>query len=113
MGRAPFSHFVVTQGGKPCVLVKHPPLAPEGVLLVANGHQPTRFLCEREALNNPKFATVYARRRAVRAIHRTEEFITVSKHSLANTHPFVKAVCDVRGEWDIEPVKILKAKVET
>lgn len=103
MGRAAFSHFIVTRGDVPCVLLEHPHWATKGVLVAARGSEPTKFLCNRTTLAN--YATIYARRQATRAIKRTLEFIAATEHTLADAHEFVALVRAGPSTWKIVPVK--------
>lgn len=103
MGQTRFSHFIVTRGGVECVLIQHAAYAPKGVLTpVTEGQAPTRFSCDRAA---EKYPTIYARRRALRAVNATAKFIDLAKGSTIDGHEFVKRVVASTGEWKINPVK--------
>lgn len=104
MGRAKFSHFVVTRGGKACTLLKHAAYAPDGVLAPAGeGEAPTQFTCVRELEH--RYSTIYARRRALYAMTRTAHFIDIATGSTIDQQEFVKRIISATGEWKIEPIK--------
>lgn len=96
-GRAAFSHFVVTRGGRPCVLLVSPAHAPDGVLMPCESEAPTKFLSE------PPYATIYARRRVMRAINRTQSLIDRVSGTLAEECPFLKRLTAASGHWKVVP----------
>lgn len=100
---ARISHFIVTRGDTPCVLLLSPTIAPKGILLpVVEGETPTLFLCNRE---NDRVPSFYGRRRALRAIDRTEEFAAKSIGSLIEELPVVQRLLQAPGGWGVITVK--------
>jgi hypothetical protein len=102
MGKLRFSHFTVTRGGLPCVLIQHVAYSTEGVLVPVNSEEPTRFTCNPVIEN---YATIYTRRRVLRAINRTEKFCDAARGSTIDEHPFVKRALAAAGKWEVIPVK--------
>ena len=66
-------YFLVYRGDKPCVLLTSAAHYPKGVLTPVIDEAPTRFICDR--VESDRFATVFARRRAAKAIERSMKWI--------------------------------------
>jgi hypothetical protein len=106
MGRAAFSHYVIFRGGVGCWLASNPAWTDTPVLIANGENPPTKFVCDRAAVRKPKYASIYAHRRACRAIINTEKFIANCTANMASDVPFCAAVlAGNKGHWSILPVK--------
>ena len=98
MSRPGYTHYVVTRDGAPCVLLLHPS-CPKGVMVPAIHEEPTRFTCMREK----KYPTIYAQRRAMRAITQTTVYLKQTQFSKIEDRDFVQRVLLASGNWRVVP----------
>lgn len=113
MGRAAFQYIVVYRGDQPCWLATNTSYCPEPLLIASNDNPPARFVCDREKEKRAKYTSIYTRRRALRAIRRTQKFIESASGSMVADSEFVKKVTSNGGDWRVVPFICPKTQPES